>query len=108
MDLTPSERITPGSRSYVYLLHAAEVGLYKIGHSKNPRARAMALECGGPIPLRLVHQILTNDAVWLEMMLQKQYAAKRVRGEWFRLEDADVSNIRSVRTYFGRQRSFYR
>lgn len=70
-------------------------GCHKIGRSIDPQGRVGTL---GPLPveLRVVHSIETRKPAWLEQFLHVAFHPRRVRGEWFRLSDADVSLISSV------------
>lgn len=80
--------------SYVYLLECG--GLYKIGFSSNPRNRAKNLQTGSPHKVWVVHVIRTYCYRWIEKMLHDHFATKRERGEWFKLDDADVAYIKSL------------
>ena len=61
-------------------------GLYKIGRSKNPIARAYQLKA------ELVHVIDAD----IEKYLHEQYHHKRVEGEYFLLSEQDVADIKDI------------
>jgi len=72
----------PVRKSRVYLL--AGGSHIKIGTTHSVAKRLRALQCGSPIPLRvLVH--FPGDAV-TESALHQRFAALRAHGEWFRAE----------------------
>lgn len=89
-DLATNETPTV-TKGYVYLFRA-ENGVYKIGSSKDPTARLQGFATL-PFGLDLIHQMPSNDPRWVERMLHKRFALKRVRGEWFALDERDVTAI---------------
>lgn len=80
---------------YVYLI-ASKDGLYKIGLSKDVRARIKTLGVALPFEIEPIHTIKTDDMVTLEKELHAQFNEKRVRGEWFALTPEDVEYVRSL------------
>jgi hypothetical protein len=54
---------------YVYLLKSYESGYYKIGISKNPRARISSLQTGNPERIELVHSYQTKHYLKVETPL---------------------------------------
>lgn len=64
-------------------------GYYKIGKSKKPRFREKTLQSEKPT-IEMLFVINKN----IEKELHRRYSDKRVRGEWFRLEDKDVEYLR--------------
>jgi hypothetical protein len=97
--MTPIAQALPKKSGFVYLL-CAEGGYYKIGKSKSPQSRVKAFR-SLPFKVRLVHQIKSANAPWLERFLHERFADCCIIGEWFRLSDADVAAIASVATYDG-------
>lgn len=71
-------------------------GLYKIGLSKDVRARIKTLGVALPFEIEPIHTIKTDDMVTLEKELHAQFNEKRVRGEWFALTPEDVEYVRSL------------
>jgi len=78
---------------YVYLMRVGEY--HKIGSSADPYTRLAHL-ASGPLAPEVVHRIASRDRFKVENALQRRFAASRVRGEWFRLNDAEVAMIRKV------------
>lgn len=76
----------------VYLIGEDENGCspVKIGVAKNIEVRQRNLQTGNPLLLRILGWIETPDAFQLERELHDQFAATRVRGEWFDIEPADI------------------
>jgi hypothetical protein len=66
---------------FIYLFTADDLH-YKIGRSKDPEARLAQLDTG-PLALRIIHRIATDDMAWLEGLLHHKYAHLHVRCEWF-------------------------
>jgi hypothetical protein len=79
----------------VYLIKA-ESGEYKIGYTVDLISRLRTFSTAMPRPLTLVHFIQTNDMAALERSLHVRFAGKRVRGEWFELDEDDVNWIKSL------------
>jgi len=67
---------------------------YKIGRTKNPTKRNQQIKLQLPFQAEFVHQIYTDDEVWLEQFWHQRFAFKRRNGEWFELSDEDVSEFR--------------
>lgn len=82
------------AHAYVYLLESG--GYYKIGYSYKPWTRVKRLATGSPVPIRLVHQIRTEFFRQVERKLHERFASRRLRGEWFDLNDDDIAHIKSV------------
>lgn len=75
---------------YVYLMLNKRSGHFKIGRSVNPRFREKTLQSQEP-EVELVESCLAPKE--FENELHKQFASKRIRGEWFELEDNDLKLI---------------
>ena len=83
------------SVGYVYIIEAVNMGFYKIGMTVNfiQREKNLVLL---PFDIKLFHKIESNDYIKLERELHKKYADKRVNGEWFRLSQEDLEEIRGM------------
>jgi hypothetical protein len=83
-------------KGWVYVIHATDLGLFKIGCSKNPSARLRQLvKSQIPSELVLVHLRKSDSMYSDEKTIHTRYAVKRVNGEWFRLSEEDISEIKS-------------
>lgn len=82
-----SRNPTP-AQGYVYL--AKFEGRYKIGQTTNLRRRKRELATGLPDELKIVHTIQTDDPGGVEAYWHKRFDDKRIKGEWFALDEGDV------------------
>lgn len=78
----------------VYFIRDLNSGLVKVGHGRDPWRRLTMLQTGCPGPLEMV-AIIEGDAE-VERDLHVRFAAKRERGEWFRVEGAFADYIESL------------
>lgn len=77
-------------KGFVYVMKNHRNGFFKIGFSTKPEYREATLQAEEPeISLVLRHE--ANQKV--EELLHQDFAEKRVRGEWFRLSEDDLSAI---------------
>ena len=81
-------------RSVVYIIKGLK--LYKIGHTNNFAKRWSMYVTHSDIQPTLIHLIKTPNRVKLEKQLHKLYASKRVHGEWFAINDNDITYLRSL------------
>ncbi len=71
-----------------YLMHDANTGYTKIGKSINPRQRERTLQ--SEKPTITLFKICDMD---IESNLHTKYAHKRIRGEWFDLDESEIETI---------------
>jgi hypothetical protein len=81
----------PSELSNVYIMKDCHSGFYKIGKSKNPRARESTLQSEKP-SIKMVFTAPECDRV-SERTLHSQFSNQRIRGEWFDLTPAQVRYI---------------
>lgn len=81
---------------YVYLVKNDD-GYYKIGMTKNWEDRRKTFNVLLPFEIEYTHLIHTKDMAWLEHDLHRRFDHKRVNGEWFKLDDADVEYIKAIK-----------
>jgi len=74
---------------YVYLIQSLENSSYKIGVSKHPNKRLLALQTGNSSELKLIETYQSEYAHLIEKTLQRKYCYLRKEGEWF---DMSISN----------------
>lgn len=78
-------------KGYVYLFKA-ENGLFKIGCSINPDVRVQIFSIA-PVAVKLFRKIRTNNMRLAECLLHRRFQKKRVRDEWFSLNEADLASL---------------
>jgi hypothetical protein len=81
---------TPG---YVYLIES-EYG-YKIGKTVNIKSRTKLFEVKLPFPIKLINYSWFDNYSRAESDLHKKFAHKRLEGEWFALDSADIEYIKN-------------
>lgn len=77
----------------VYIMLNKATGLYKIGMSNNPKYRERTLQSQEP-EIVLLNKWVGGRKV--ETFLHNYFNNKRVRGEWFRLEQDDILKINKL------------
>jgi hypothetical protein len=87
------------SYGFVYLVKG-HPGEYKIGRTKRLDSRVSELGAIASVSHERVHAIETDDASGIEVYWHKRFAAKRLRGEWFRLSPADVKAFKRWRRIY--------
>lgn len=78
---------------FVYFL-TADNGLTKIGRTKNLDSRIHHFTTKLPYELEETLILKTDDAPLLESEIHGLFADKRIRGEWFDLNDKDIDFIK--------------
>lgn len=100
VDATGSPSIgSSASYGFVYLVRG-HPGEYKIGRTNLVDRRVSELGAISPIEPTLEHEIKTDDPVGVEAYWHARFADKRLRGEWFRLNAADVKAFKRWRRIF--------
>lgn len=92
---------------FVYFLHVGN-GACKIGMTaaRDFNGRLLYYQTAHPGPISLVLVIKARDAAAKELRLHRQFKSKRIRGEWFRLSEADIDSVarKSGRSVFLRSK----
>lgn len=83
------------STGHVYVVRNA-AGEYKIGRTIDLTARLYSLNGTVGERLHLVHAMTCDDAVHVERFLHRRYFSKRLGGEWFRLADEDIEELKAI------------
>ena len=80
---------------FVYLMVDTSNGYHKIGISNHPEYREKTLQSEKPTIEKICAKQFPSRqiATAIESALHSTFASKRIRGEWFNLSDADVSQI---------------
>ena len=76
----------------MYLYCISDGVLCKFGYSVDPQRRLRSLQTGSSSQLQLVHCILVEEDQGrvLERTFHREYAYRRVRGEWFRCSEQEA------------------
>ena len=77
----------------IYLEDTASERFYKIGMAASFTARHDAHQCASPFPICVACAYFVGNMRAEERLLHAEFSDKRVRGEWFRLTDADLDQI---------------
>ncbi len=72
----------------VYLVRSGR--FYKIGQTNDLGRRHRQLEIQLPQKATPVHSIVSDDPVGIEAYWHRRFKAKRLHGEWFNLDPADI------------------
>lgn len=80
---------TTAETNYVYLFKKDDT--YKIGFSKNPDARLLAVAPAGSA--QVIHTFPSARPREVEKTLHRRFGDKHIEGEWFRLAQEDVDAI---------------
>lgn len=88
-----------GSYGFVYLVQAHR-GEFKIGRTNLVDRRLSELGVTSAVEQQLVHEIKTDDPAGVEAYWHRRFEAKRMRGEWFKLDAADVRAFKRWRRLY--------
>lgn len=91
----PEPDLRPKLTGAVYLLRFGSH--HKIGCSEVPDQRVVGLQQMLPPGTNLVHLIKTDDPYGVENYWHRRFAAKRIKGEWFKLSRQDIAAFRRWR-----------
>lgn len=79
---------------HVYIMIDEANSFYKIGRARNPKTRERTLQSEKPT-IEMLFNFHCTDAKSTEKVLHDKFKEKRVRGEWFKLDENDVNWIKS-------------
>lgn len=82
----------------VYLFKSGRY--YKIGMTKDTVRRGSELRIQLPERMDLIHSIQTDDPSGVEIYWHKRFEAKRMNGEWFNLDAADIRAFKRWRKIY--------
>ena len=85
----------PDNSGYVYLSRINNS--YKIGASKNLPERMKSLQTGSVDDIKLEHTIYTDTPYQLEKQLHYRFKHKRIRREFFNLDNDDIVYIKNIK-----------
>ncbi len=100
INIEPSESSNEKPRyGFVYLVKG-HPGEYKIGHTNLVDRRLSELGVTASIEQELIHEIKTDDPSGIEAYWHGRFKEKRMRGEWFKLNAADVRAFKRWRLIY--------
>lgn len=82
--------VTPG---YVYLIKSQHG--FKIGKTINMKSRTRLFEVKLPFPIAVEHYAWFENYSEAERSMHQRFQEKRLEGEWFNLDAADIAYIRA-------------
>lgn len=82
-------------KNVIYLINLEDSDLYKIGITDINKIdqRVASLQTGAPKKLNIISLFRTDFATIIEKNLHKFFNEKRTNGEWFNLNDDDLSEF---------------
>ena len=91
-EAAPSEFAT--DEGFVYFIQEDFSYKVKIGKTKNLDQRLSTFDVKLPFNILLIHSINTKNMSYTEKLFHLHFDSKRVRGEWFDLNEEDISWIK--------------
>jgi hypothetical protein len=82
---------------YIYFFQELNTGKIKIGKTKNLENRIKNLKSMLPFKSELVHHIPTSNHSDVEKYFHRKYRSKKVKGEWFDLNEDDIVFIKKFK-----------
>jgi len=92
-----SEGLKPGDSKqigYVYFIQDRLSGIVKIGRTKNMERRLAIFTRKLSFPIQLIQYIKTINYEIIELAFHRHYDNKRLRGEWFKLDQDEIEQIK--------------
>jgi hypothetical protein len=87
-------RYRAAQSGHIYVLKVGDI--YKIGRSRQVKQRLHMHQDSCPFPIEIVMHARVHDHELIEAGLHRAFADKRVRTEWYRLDEHDLADIREV------------
>jgi len=79
--------------NYTYVMFDKNTGYYKIGQSTQPKIRERTLQSEKPT---IEMYLCVKSSKEKESELHSKFREKRIRGEWFDLNESDLDYIKTV------------
>lgn len=81
---------------YLMCVESSDDIYYKIGVSKNTKNRIKNLSTGNHLDVNVIKEIKSEFPTKLEKRLHKHFENKKIKGEWFSLNQADLEAFDSI------------
>lgn len=88
------ESFITSEHGYVYFV-CSEYG-YKIGCAKDYKSRVKSLGTIMPFDYDVTHVIECVNYQELERILHKAFESKRIKGEWFKIDNDDMKDVQKI------------
>jgi hypothetical protein len=86
-----SKPVHVASPGYIYLVQGVDTPWYKIGITKRPNKRFDVMGVLSPFDCKVLGCYAVDDMMSVERWWHSYFADKRTNGEWFLLDDDDIS-----------------
>lgn len=86
-------------KQWVYLIEACGQSIYKIGMSQDVDKRLDGLQAASFVNLRLIHKFEADDSRDAERLLHAVFRNKRIRNEWFSLDNFDLAFVSRIKGF---------
>jgi len=83
----------PSGKKYIYLVREEYCGFIKIGIATNLMGRFSVIDTSCPQKIMLIGFAQMDWASTAERLLHAKYRHKRVKGEWFDLDQGEIDEI---------------
>jgi len=84
---------------YIYIIQSlTESTNYKIGRAKDAIERIHRLEVKLPFAIDVIHVISCSNRYDAERQMHERYKDRRLNGEWFKLTEEDIRDIKAIKT----------
>ena len=74
----------------LYVIKVKDYSYYKIGITQNIKLRFKELQRVNPFELEIYREIYKEGSLYLEIDLHKIFNGKKIRNEWFDLNETDI------------------
>ena len=86
--------IDNNTRGFIYILKSKN--LYKIGRAKYPNDRIKTYTTENPFGIKIILLKEVKNYIQTEVDLLKKFKDKHFKGEWFKLNENDVREIKDI------------
>ena len=82
--------------AFIYIVKSGD--FYKIGYASSLSGRLHNFEGANPNGIELIWAAVFTEYKKLEKMIHERFNEKRVKGEWFKLNEEDIELIKKLDT----------
>ncbi len=91
------EKVKPDDIMCVYFLQEKDKGYIKIGKTKNLKTKIF-FPYKMPFEWKIIHTIESSNVDSLEKFFHKKFQHNLINGEWFKLYDEDIAEIKKFQS----------